>query len=232
MPPFLASLFLFVRISLDDDRARAASHDHRVGQADEQSVVDDAGHRVQAGGQSDGVLDPAKPTVQDVVPLVGHQGPAISARTQHRLHAQFGEALGQRLPRELHHLDRQRKLAESRHLLVESTMMTTRRLSDATTFSRSSAPPPPLMTSARIGLVGAVDRQVQSGHLVETEERDAFALGELTTLRRRHAAHAESLGTRRPSSSSMIAAVEPDPSPKHIPSRTYSRLSPAASRFS
>ncbi len=58
----------------------------------------------------------------------------------------------------------------------------------ATIFSRSSAPPPPLIRR-QVGrdLVGAVDRQVELGRLVERRQRNAKPLGlRARRLRGRH----------------------------------------------
>ncbi len=81
-------------------------------------------------------------------------------------------------------------------------------------------------------LVGAIDREVELGRLLERGEGDAEAFRIAARhFRRRHGDHLETSGNPRSRSSTKCFAVEPLPSPSRMPGLTNSRARAAAARF-
>src|SRR4051812_5657111 len=108
------------REDVGDGGAVGLPDDELVGDADEQSVVDDAGDGVQLDGQAGAVMDSAEVGVDEVVAVVGDYRTAVS----HPAHygevmlvavpvEQLSDRLGRRAVGERRDLDRQRERAES-----------------------------------------------------------------------------------------------------------------------
>ena len=111
--------------------------------------------------------------IEDLVAVVGHDPLALD-----RVSAEPHQLAGDVGARHRDHFDRQREAAEHVGTSLESsTMHTKRRDAAATIFSRVSARAAALDESQlRIGLVGAVDVQVEVADGVQIQDFDAVLL--------------------------------------------------------
>ena len=145
-------------------------------------MLDDAGNRATAPRRAARDRDRAERAIEDVVSAVRDEGrrAAFAGGSDRR-------DRGRRAPRSMWRRVAARPngttstgsgKAPSADTSLEASAITAMRAEAAATiFSRRSAPPPPLISlSLRIDLVGAVDRQIELGHLVERRQRDAEAV--------------------------------------------------------
>src|SRR6266702_6559367 len=186
----------------DVRRSVGMTDDHFIGNADEQSVFDDAGNRVEARCERMRVTDRLEMTVEDPVAAVGHETLAVfhpCRDLQVAVISRIGQQLAQQtlgaLPAERNHLDGQREAPETlENLLVVHYRNHFLRRGRHDLFPQQARSAALDHASLMIDLVGAVDRHIEPVHCAKIRERHAELECEFTRcIGRRHAGDLETL---------------------------------------